>query len=235
MTHVHVAAARSTKTATAKMQSNLSSFIEHTLLKPDTTSEQIKKLCAEAMEHNFYAVCVPPFYTGEAIKALSKSKVKTVTVVGFPLGYNLTPVKVEECRKAIDEGVDELDMVMNIAAFKDANYKEVQKDIQSVSDFAHLHNKLMKVIIETSCLNNEEIKKACEISAKGGADFVKTSTGFNGAGASVEIIKFMRNVLPKKIKIKASGGINNKIFAIDLINNGADRIGTSSGVKIISE
>jgi deoxyribose-phosphate aldolase len=227
------AAGKNIKTATEKMQHSLSSYIEHTILKPDTTSEQIKKICDEAIQYNFYAVCVPPYYVKDAISRLNKTKVKTVTVISFPFGYGLTPVKVEECRKAIDEGVDELDMVMNIAAFKDANYKEVQRDIQSVGDFSHLHNKIVKVIIETSLLNNDEIKKACDLSTKAGADFVKTSTGYNGSGVTVEHIKLLRGFLSKKVKIKASGGIKDKAFAIDLINNGADRIGTSSGVKIV--
>ncbi|HZG01093.1 MAG TPA: deoxyribose-phosphate aldolase [Chitinophagales bacterium] len=213
---------------------NLAVFIEQTVLKPDCLEPDIDRVCAEAIDHRFYAVCVPPAYVNRAARLLQGKNSKVVTVVGFPMGYNLTPVKVEEARKAVDEGAAELDMVMNVSAFKSKNYKAVQKDIESMSDFAHLHNALLKVIIETGLLTDEEIRKACNIAAKSGVDFVKTSTGFNGGGASVNAVKVMRDVLPKKIKIKASGGIRDRNFAVELIEAGADRIGTSAGINIIA-
>lgn len=213
---------------------NLATYIEHTILKPDCVEADIDKVCTEAVEHSFQGVCVPPTYVSRAARLLQGKKSNVITVIGFPMGYNLTPVKVEEARKAIDEGASEIDMVMNLSAFKSKNYKAVQKDIESVADFTHLHNKLVKVIIETGLLTDEEIRKACNIAAKSGADFLKTSTGFNGAGASVNAIKIMRDVLPKKIKIKASGGVRDRKFAIDLVEAGADRIGTSAGVNIVT-
>lgn len=213
---------------------NLATFIEHTILKADCVEADIEKICAEAIEHNFKGVCVPPTYVNRAARLLQGKKSNVITVIGFPMGYSVTPVKVEEVRKAIDDGAAEIDMVINISAFKSKNYKAVQKDIESVADFTHLHNKLIKVIIETGLLTDEEIRKACNIAAKAGADFLKTSTGFNGAGASVNAVKIMRDVLPKKIKIKASGGIRERKFAIGLVEAGADRIGTSSGVNIVS-
>jgi len=213
---------------------NLATYIEHTVLKPDCVEADIDKVCAEAAEHAFQGVCVPPTYVSRAARLLQGKTSNVITVIGFPMGYNLTPVKVEEARKAIDEGASELDMVMNLSAFKSKNYKAVQKDIESMADFCHLHGKQLKVIIETGLLTDEEIRKACNIAAKSGADFLKTSTGFNGAGASVNAVKVMRDALPKKIKIKASGGIRDKKFAIELVEAGADRIGTSAGVNIVS-
>ena len=213
---------------------DLATCIEHTILKPDCVETDIDKLCTEAAEYNFHGVCVPPSYVNRAARLLQGKKSNVVTVIGFPMGYSVTPVKVEEARKAIDDGAAELDMVMNLSAFKSKNYKAVQKDIESTADFCHLHNKVLKVIIETGLLTDEEIRKACNIAAKSGADFLKTSTGFNGAGASVNAIKIMRDVLPKKIKIKASGGIRDRKFAIDLVEAGADRIGTSAGVNIVT-
>jgi deoxyribose-phosphate aldolase len=216
------------------MPNNIASYIEQTILRPDTTSGQIVELCNEALLYEFFGVCVPPIYVKDCYNKLSKSSVKIITVVGFPFGYNQTPTKVEEARKAIEDGANELDMVMNIAAFKDKNYKIVLSDIQSLVDYSHMHDKILKVIIETSFLTEEEIKKACSIATKAGADFVKTSTGFSSGGATVEAIKIMRASLPKKIKIKASGGIKEQSFALQLINAGADRIGTSAGIKLVT-
>lgn len=213
---------------------SLASYIEHTLLKSDCLESDIDRLCSEAVDHNLFGVCVPPVYVSRAARLLQGRSTHVVTVIGFPMGYNVTPVKVEEARKAIDEGADELDMVINLTAFKSKNYKAVQKDIESMADFSHLHSKTLKVIIETGLLTDEEIRKACNIASKSGADFLKTSTGFSGAGASVNAIKVMRDALPKKIKIKASGGIREKKFALELIDAGADRIGSSSSLNIIN-
>ena len=208
--------------------------IEHTLLKQEATREQIKLLCEEAVENGLGGVCVPPYFVADAAKLLESSGVKVVTVIGFPLGYQLPAIKVEEAKRAVDHGADELDMVMNIAAFKSGDINWVKNDIDSVATIAHMSNKKIKVIIESGILTDEDIKKACAICAELGVDFVKTSTGFAAAGASVAHVKLMRAALPKKIAIKASGGIRDKAFAEALIAAGADRIGTSSGVKIVN-
>lgn len=211
----------------------LAGHIEHTNLKPQCTKQDIIKLCDDAMGHHFYGVCVPPYHVQAAKKELKKSDVKLITVVGFPLGYSTVASKVEEAKKAIISGADEIDMVMNIAAFKSGDYVSVQNDIQAVTTACHLQNKQVKVIIETAYLTNEEIEKACHICMDCEVDFVKTSTGYAAEGATIETIELMRKILPAKIKIKASGGIKNLSFAMDLLNAGATRLGTSSSLAII--
>jgi len=211
----------------------LAGHIEHTNLKPDCTKDDIIKLCHQALSHHFYGVCVPPYHVQAAKKELNKSTVKIITVVGFPLGYATVASKVEEAKKAIISGADEIDMVMNIAAFKSGDYATVQNDIQAVTTACHLQNKQVKVIIETAYLSTEEIEKACHICTDCEADYVKTSTGFAGSGASIEHIKLMRSLLPPKIKIKASGGIKDFGFAAELLQAGAARIGTSHSLHII--
>ena len=214
---------------------NLAKHIDHTLLKADCTQSEIEKLCSEAVQFNMAAVCVPPFYVDAAKNFLAGTDVQLATVIGFPLGYNTTFTKVEEARKAIDDGADELDMVMNITAFKSKQFIAVANDIDSVCTLAHLHNKKVKVIIESGLLSEEEIKTACKICIDANADFVKTSTGMLGAGATVEVVKLIRSCLPQHMQVKASGGIRNKIFALDLITAGAERLGTSAGVSILNE
>ncbi len=205
------------------------------MLKPNCTEEEIISLCNEAVEHKFYGVCVPPFYVQLAKKAIKKADVKIITVIGFPLGYNSVSSKVEETKKAITSGAHEVDMVMNIAAFKSGDIVSVQNDIQSVTTACHLQNKQVKVIIETAYLSDEEIIQACKICANCEADFVKTSTGFASSGATVEAVELMRKTLPAKVKIKAAGGIRDAAFAEKLIAAGADRIGASASVKMVSE
>ncbi len=214
-------------------EQGLNKLIEHTLLKQDATTDDVKTLCDEAIAHKFFAVCVPPYYVEQASKLLDKTSVKIVTVVGFPLGYSLTSIKVEEAKKAIEKGADEIDMVINLAAFRNKEYNYIKNEIDSVATIARMNNKLMKVIIESGSLTDEEIVKACELAVDGGADFVKTSTGFNGTGAQVEHVKLMRANLPEKIKIKASGGIKERAFALDLAKAGADRIGASASVNLM--
>jgi deoxyribose-phosphate aldolase len=216
-----------------KKISPINEYIEHTLLKPDTSRDQITRLCEEAISYKFVAVCIPPYFVRYAKDLLEKSQVKVVTVVGFPLGYSSIPGKVEETKRAIEDGADEIDTVMNIVAFKSGDYGQTKDSIESLTTLCRLKNKILKVIIETCLLNDDEIIKACEICAEAGADYVKTSTGFIGEGAKIDHIKLMRKILPVKIKIKASGGIKDRDFALDLIQAGADRIGTSSGVKIV--
>ena len=214
---------------------NLNKYIEHTLLKQDAAKEDFEKLFAEAREHNFLGVCVNPAYVKLAKEALAGTDVKVVTVIGFPLGANKMEVKAFEASCAVADGADEIDMVLNVSALKDKNYDYVREDIKAVKIASK--DAPLKVILETDLLTKEEIKKACEICIEAHADFVKTSTGFvkNGVGAKVEDVKLMyETVNPHGLKVKASGGIRDKESAIKLIEAGAARLGTSSGVKIVS-
>ncbi|MDZ4666518.1 MAG: deoxyribose-phosphate aldolase [bacterium] len=212
---------------------SLANHIEHTNLKPTAVADDIIKLCNEAVENNLYGVCVPPYYVQLAKKTIKKSEVKIITVVGFPFGYNTVSSKVEETKKAITSGAHEIDMVINIAAFKSGDIASVQNDMQSVITACHLQNKLAKVIIETCYLSEDEIKIICKICADCEADFVKTSTGYGPEGATVEAVKLIRKNLPAKIQIKAAGGIRTKEFAEELVAAGANRIGTSAGVELV--
>lgn len=214
---------------------NLNKYIEHTLLKQDAAKEDFEKLFAEAKEYNFLGVCVNPAYIKLAKKALEGTDVKVVTVVGFPLGANKTEVKAFEASCAVADGADEVDMVLNVSALKDKNYDYVREDIKAVKIASK--NTPLKVILETDLLTKEEIKKACKICIDAHADFVKTSTGFvkNGVGAKAEDVKLMyETVSPFGLKVKASGGIRDKESALKLIEAGAERLGTSAGVKIVS-
>ncbi len=212
---------------------NLNNYIEHTLLRPDTTTAQIKELCQEAIDYNFVAVCVPPFFVKAAAKYLEEHSTKVVTVVGFPMGYQATPIKVDETKRALAEGADEIDMVVNIAAIKDNNWSHVKSDIDSINTTVHLRGKILKVIIETGLLSIPEIKQVCEICSTIKVQYVKTSTGINAGGATIEIVEYLKSHLTDDIKIKASGGIKDQAFAKQLIEAGADRLGTSSGIKIV--
>lgn len=212
----------------------LNRYIDHTLLKPEATTEQIIKLCQEAKEHNFKAVCVNPCFVKIAAKELFGSESLVCTVIGFPLGTNLTEVKVIECAKAIEDGADEIDMVLNIGALIEGNCEVVSNDIKAVLDETNKQDKILKVIFETSKLTNEQIKKAAEICRDLNVNFVKTSTGFGGDGATVEHIKLMRETVGSEIGVKASGGVRDKAAAQAMIEAGATRIGTSSGIAIVS-
>lgn len=214
---------------------NLNKHIEHTLLKQDAVYEDFIKLFDEAKEHNFLGVCVNPLYIKLAKEQLAGSDVKIVTVVGFPLGANKSQAKAYETQQAIEDGADEIDMVINVTALKNKDYEFVKYDIETVKAFCE--NKPLKVILETDLLTTDEIKKACEICIEAKADFVKTSTGFvkNGVGAKAEDIKLMyETVSPYGLKVKASGGIRDRETAIKMLEAGAERLGTSSGVKIVA-
>ncbi|MEI7978239.1 MAG: deoxyribose-phosphate aldolase [Bacteroidota bacterium] len=211
----------------------LAKYIEHTNLKPNCTKEDIVVLCNEAIENGFYGICVPPYFVQLVKKTIGKKNIKIISVAGFPLGYSTVGAKVEEAKKAIISGADEIDMVMNIAAFKSGDFQTVQNDIQSVVTVCHLQNKKIKVIIETAYLSEDEIKFACKICANCEVDFVKTSTGYADKGAEIKNIKLIRDTLPLKIKIKAAGGIKTKKQAIDFINAGADVLGSSNSLKLI--
>jgi len=212
---------------------DLNIYIEHTNLKPDATHQDIIRLCEEAVEHKFYGVCVSPYHVQLAKKTIKKAPVKIITVVGFPFGYNTVASKVEETKKAIIGGADEIDVVMNIAAFKSGDDATVLNDLQAVIMACHLQNKVAKVIIETALLSKAEIEKACRLCVDSEADFVKTSTGFASSGAKLEDIELMRKILPAKIKIKAAGGIKDHETAVAMINAGAARLGTSASIAIV--
>lgn len=213
---------------------NLAQRIDHTLLKADASEKEIKKLCAEAKEYGFAAVCIPPYFVRKSKLWLKETKVKVATVVGFPLGYSHTPAKVEEARRAIDEGADEIDMVINLIALKAGDWNYLKNELTSVATMVQLRGGKLKVILETGLLTNDEIIKACQLCKEMTVDFVKTSTGFVQPGATVEAVKLLRANLPKGIKIKASGGIRDKQLALQLVEAGADRLGTSASLSIIA-
>ncbi|AOR37702.1 deoxyribose-phosphate aldolase [Candidatus Melainabacteria bacterium MEL.A1] len=215
---------------------NLNKHIEHTLLKQDAKLEDFIKLFNEAKAHKFLGVCINPAYVKLAKENLKDNDVKVVTVIGFPLGANRSDVKAFEASKAVEDGADEIDMVINVTAIKNKDYDFVVNDIKAVK--AACKDKPLKVILETDLLEKDEIKKACELCVEAKADLVKTSTGFvkGGVGAKAEDVKLMyETVSPYGLKVKASGGIRDKETAIKMIEAGAERLGTSSGVKIVAE
>ncbi len=211
---------------------NIAPYIEHTNLSPTLTIRDIDTLVNEARQFSFLGVCVPPFWVKRAQREIAKDKIALVTVAGFPLGYSMTETKLDEIKRAIDNGADEVDVVWNITSFK-TGIPWTKIEIAKCSKITHDHQKLLKVIIETAYLSDEEITEACKLCADAGVDFVKTSTGFAPTGAKVEHVKLMRSVLPSHVGIKASGGIKTREQAIAMIEAGADRLGTSSGVKIV--
>ena len=209
--------------------------IDHTLLKPEATREQIDRLCREALEYHFASVCVNPTHVGRCAELLRGSDVKVCTVVGFPLGATTTAVKAYETRQAIDDGATEIDMVINIGALKSGDLDAVQADIGAVVDAAHAAGALVKVIIETALLSDDEKVTACRLAQAAGAEFVKTSTGFGPGGAKVEDVALMRRVVGPEMGVKASGGVRNYADVQAMIAAGATRIGASAGVAIVSE
>ncbi len=213
---------------------NILNKIDHTALKANTTKDEIVKLCEEAIEYEFAAVCVNPYHVGTCKDILKDTNIKIATVIGFPLGANTKEVKSFETENAIENGANEVDMVINIGALKDKDYQVVKQDISAVVDSAK-GKALVKVIIETSLLNDDEKIKACELAKEAGADFVKTSTGFSTGGAVIEDVKMMKNTVGKDIEVKASGAVRDLETAKQMIGAGATRIGTSSGVKIAKE
>jgi len=206
-------------------------YFDHTILKPEATKNEVKEICMEAIQYGFASVCVNEFYTSFVSSILKGSGVDTCVVIGFPLGASSTDVKVFETQSAIRNGADEIDMVINIGAFKDQQYEFVQDEIRQVK--LACQGKLLKVIIEACLLTNEEIIKVCELSVAAGADFVKTSTGFSNAGATVEAVALMKKTVNGKAKVKAAGGIRDAETAKAMIAAGADRLGTSATKKIV--
>ncbi|HFR3368888.1 TPA: deoxyribose-phosphate aldolase, partial [Streptococcus suis] len=207
-------------------------YIDHTILKPETTQEQVEKILAEAKEYDFASVCVNPTWVALAAESLKDSDVKVCTVIGFPLGANTPAVKAFETKDAISNGADEIDVVINIGALKTGNYDLVLEDIKAV--VAASGDKLVKVIIEACLLTDDEKVKACQLSQEAGADYVKTSTGFSTGGATVADVALMRKTVGPDMGVKASGGARSYEDAIAFIEAGASRIGASSGVAIMN-
>lgn len=207
-------------------------YIDHTLLKADASAAQIEKLCAEAREHEFFSVCVNSYYVKKALSLLSGSNVKVCTVVGFPLGASTMETKRFEAMKAVAEGAREIDMVINVSAIKSGEWQYVLDDMSSLAQVCHQQGSLLKVILETCLLTQEEKIKACELAVKAKVDFVKTSTGFSTGGATVEDIKLMRSLVGS-MGVKASGGIRDAETARKMIEAGATRLGTSASVEIV--
>ena len=213
---------------------SINRFIDHTNLKPTATQEDIKLLCHEAIEYDFYSVCIAPYYLDIAQKELKGTNVKLCTVIGFPFGYDHVATKMEAISKAINGGADELDVVVNISAVKNQDWSTVENEIDSITTMTKLKgNKVLKLILETAYLNHEELERLCNLCIKSNVDFAKTSTGYAPSGAKLEDVIFMKSILGNKVAIKASGGIKDTKFAKELIEAGATRLGTSSGIKII--
>jgi deoxyribose-phosphate aldolase len=214
---------------------NLAGIIDHTLLAPEADEERIRRLCEEAMRFGFATVCVNPIWVRLAFRELERSPVGVCTVVGFPLGTNTPAVKLYETQRALSEGADEIDMVMSLGTFKSGDYKKTEEDISGVVRCCKESDSLSKVIIETALLGPEEKVEACRLVAATGADYVKTSTGFGPGGATLEDVRLIRRVVGKTMGIKAAGGIRSAVTAGRMIEAGANRIGTSSGVRIVGE
>ncbi len=212
----------------------LAKTIDHTLLKPDAVLSEIQILCKEAIEFNFASVCVNPCYVEYCAKELIGSNVKTCSVIGFPLGSNLSSIKTIEAESAIDDGASEIDIVFNIGQLKQNNYIYVYEELSNIISKAKANSILTKIIIETCLLSNEDKIEACLISKSAGADYVKTSTGFSKSGANIQDVALMKFIVGEETSVKASGGIKTRNDAVNMLMYGADRIGTSSGKTIIS-
>jgi len=212
---------------------NIASYIDHTILKPTTLISDVQKLCGEARQYGFAAVCVPPNFAEIAKKELEGSEVKTATVIGFPFGYSAVEAKIAEILLAIVDGADELDVVVNISAIKNNDWPYLANEIGSILPIVRSRRKTLKIIIESGILTDEEIIKCCELYGPAGIDFLKTSTGYAEKGASVQAVQLFRKHLPADVQIKASGGIRDYAFAKQLIEAGATRLGCSASVAIV--
>ena len=214
---------------------NIAQYIDHTLLKPTATWAEIENVCKEAMEYGFAAACVPPLYVKKVAELLTNSQVNAATVIGFPFGYSAIEAKVAEIVLAIVDGADELDMVVNISAIKNSDWTFIANEINTVMPIIKNKGKIIKVIIESGVLTDDEIIKCCDIYGAAGVDYVKTSTGYAEKGASIHAVQLIRAHLSDAVKIKASGGIKSYSFAKELINAGANRLGCSSSIQIFKE
>ena len=213
----------------------VASLIDHTLLHPKSVSSDVTRICEEAREYRFASVCINPYWVTQAVDSLCGSPVKVCTVIGFPLGASASRVKLAEAEAALEDGARELDMVLNIGALRSGQFAEVLEEIQAVAALAHSNNSILKVILETCLLDDEEKVKACQLAVEAGADFVKTSTGFSTAGATAADVALLRKAVGEKVGVKASGGIRTLDALREMVAAGANRIGTSSGVQIIGE
>ena len=212
---------------------NYNKMIDHTVLKADTPLETVKRICDEAMEYGFASVCINPCHVAYCADYLKDGNVNVCTVIGFPLGANTSAVKAFETKDAIANGADEIDMVMNIGALKDKNYDLVRDDVNAVVEAAN--GTLVKVILETCLLTEDEIKKACELCVEAKADYVKTSTGFSTRGATIEDVRIMKEAVHGKAKVKAAGGVRTPEDMVKIVAAGADRIGTSAGCSLVKK
>jgi len=212
---------------------NYNKMIDHTVLKADTPLETVKRICDEAMEYGFASVCINPCHVAYCADYLKDSDVNVCTVIGFPLGANTSAVKAFETKDAIANGADEIDMVMNIGSLKDKNYDLVRDDVKAVVEAAN--GTLVKVILETCLLTEDEIKKACELCVEAKADYVKTSTGFSTRGATIEDVRIMKEAVHGKAKVKAAGGVRTPEDMVKIVAAGADRIGTSAGCSLVKK
>ena len=212
----------------------IANYIDHTILRPTTLVSDIEKLCAEAKQYHFAAVCVPPNFVKKAKSLVAGSEVKVATVIGFPFGYSAVEAKIAEILLAIVDGADELDVVINISAIKNNDWIYLANEINHIMPIIRAKNKLVKIIIESGILTNDEIIKCCEIYGLAGIHYLKTSTGYAEKGATVEAVKLFRLHLPDQVQIKASGGIRDYQFAKELIDAGATRLGCSAGVAIVN-
>lgn len=214
---------------------DINRYIDHTILKPTTTLNDIEQLCKEAVEYRFAAVCIPPLFIKKAAALVAGSGVKTATVIGFPFGYSAIEAKVAETILAIVDGADELDLVINISAIKNKDWQFLAGEINAILPIIRNKKKIIKIIIETGVLTDEEIITCCDLYGAAGVDFMKTSTGYAEKGATVEAVTLMRKHLADAVQIKASGGIKNYTFAKALIAAGATRLGCSSSIQIVTE
>lgn len=212
---------------------NLAKYIDHTILKPNITDQEVIKVCDEAKEHHFFSVCVNPYFVPLVAKALKGTDVKVTSVIGFPLGASTSEIKALEAKKAVEDGANEIDMVINVSALKDGKYDYVQKDIEAVVNAIKGHA-ILKVIIETCLLTDAEKVKACELSKAAGAQFVKTSTGFSTGGATEADVKLMKDTVGDALEVKASGAVRDYETALKMVEAGATRIGASSSVGIVT-
>ena len=217
------------------MSLNLAAYIDHTILKQATTIAEVDRVCVDASMEGFAAVCIPPKYVLAARKLLDGSRVKVATVIGFPLGYTATDIKVREIEEALEMGADELDMVIDLCALKSGDWKHLECEIEACLVPIYKAGKVIKVIVESGMLTNSELVACCAMYSKYNIDFMKTSTGYADKGATVQAVKMMREHLPHRIGIKASGGIRTFAFAKELIEAGATRLGCSASVQIMKE
>ena len=213
---------------------NLASYIDYTVLKADCRPEEAEQVCKEAVTNGYAAVCVPPFYVKQAAALLEGQPVKTATFVGFPMGYAPTPAKVEEIKRAIDDGADEVEASTNLCAVKSKNWNFVANDIDSMATAAHLKGKTIKIILETGLLTEEEVRRLCKIAIDAQVDYIKAGSGFNGQETSVEAIQLLRSIVGDKVKVKAFGGIQTRQDVERFVEAGARRVGVLAGIPILA-